>query len=201
MRALFALALAFVLTCSAQGIFERHSDVGTPSQAGSARFDSTQGIYEIMGGGANIWGTADAFHFLCKQASGDMSLTAKVRFEGQGKAAHRKTGWMVRQTLDADSPWAGVMVHGDGLTSLQYRAAAGGPTQEVRSTVSAPATIRLVRKGDTFTFLVARAGEPLTEAGSIKVAIQDPVYAGLAVCSHDDTVLEKAIFTEVEWSR
>ena len=108
---------------------------------------------------------------------------------------------MVRQNLAADSPWAGVMVHGDGLTSLQYRAAAGAPTQEVRAAISAPAIIRLVRKGDTFTFSVAREGEALAESGSIQVALKDPVYAGLAVCSHDDTAVETAVFSEVQWSR
>ena len=199
MRTLLPFAFLLAASLSAQGIFERQADIGSPSQAGSARFAS--GAYEITGGGANIWGTADAFHFLFKPASGGLALTAHVRFEGEGKAAHRKTGWMIRQSLDANSAWAGVMVHGDGLTSLQYRATAGGPTQEVRASITAPAVIRLVRKGDTFTLFAARAGESLTEAASIRLALQDPVYAGLAICSHDDTVVEKAVFTEVEWSR
>ena len=108
---------------------------------------------------------------------------------------------MVRQTLEGGSPWAGVMLHGDGLTSLQYRETAGGLTKEVRSTVNGPATIRLVRKGETFTFYAAKEGEPLTESGSMKVALADPVYVGLAVCSHDDTIVEKAVFSEVKWSR
>jgi TolB protein len=182
------------------GLFDRQTDVGNPTQKGSAQVGAAHATYEVTGGGANIWGTSDQFHFLWKKLSGDMSLSARVRFVGEGKVAHRKAGLMVRQTLEADSPWAGVMLHGDGLTSLQYRETAGGPTKEVRSTVSAPAVIQLVRKGDTFTFWVAREGATVAEAGSIKLALQDPVYVGLAVCSHDDTVLEKAIFSEVQWS-
>jgi len=30
------------------------------------------------------------------------------------------------------------------------------------------------------------------------VAMEDPVYAGLAVCSHDDTTTETAVFSHVE---
>jgi hypothetical protein len=196
---LVVLAIAQPLFC--QGIFEGQTDVGAPAQAGSAQFDKTQGTYEVTGGGANIWGAADAFHFVWKKISGDMDLTAHVRFEGAGKVAHRKAGLLVRQTLEGGSPWAGVMLHGDGLTSLQYRETAGGLTKEVRAAVSAPVTIRLVRKGDTFTFYVAREGEALAEAGSMKVPLADPVYAGLGVCSHDDTATEKAVFSEVKWSR
>src|SRR5215472_7478371 len=170
---LLAISLSAAWTQSL-GTFEGQTDVGAPSQAGSLKFD--QGEYAVTGGGANIWAAADAFHFVWKKISGDATLTARVRFVGTGKVAHRKAGVLVRQTLEGGSPWAGVMLHGDGLTSLQYREAAGGLTKEVRSTVSAPATIRLARKGDTFTFSVARAGEPLTEAGSMKVALADPVY-------------------------
>ena len=196
------LTLWLMLTLSAWsqalGTFEGQTDVGSPSQAGSAKFAG--GEYTIAGGGANIWGTADALHFVWKKVSGDFSLTTKLHFVGTGKVMHRKGGILVRQTLEGGAPWAGVMLHGDGLTSLQYRETPGGLTKEVRSTVSAPATIRLVRKGDTFTMYVAKAGEPLAESGSMKVSLTDPVYVGLGVCSHDDTVPETAVFSEVEWS-
>ncbi len=42
--------------------------------------------------------------------------------------AHRKAGWMIRQSLDADSPYVDAVIHGDGLASLQYRKVQGGPT-------------------------------------------------------------------------
>ena len=34
-------------------------------------------------------------------------------------------GWMVRQNLDADAPYADCAEHGDGLTSLQFRRTKG----------------------------------------------------------------------------
>ena len=34
---------------------------------------------------------------------------------------------MIRQSLEADSPYVDAVVHGDGLTSLQYRKVQGRP--------------------------------------------------------------------------
>jgi hypothetical protein len=144
-----------------------------------------------------MWGQADAFHFLYRQASGDLTLSATVRFLGAGGVAHKKAGWMVRQGLGPSAPYADVVVHASGLTSLQYRSAEGGPTQEIQSKISMPETIRLVRLGNSFSLWAARAGGPLELAGSVEVPLHDPVYVGLAVCSHDAAVLEEAAFANV----
>ena len=45
---------------------------------------------------------------------------------------------MIRQSLDADSAYVDVALHGDGLTSLQFRDAKGAATHEVQANVSAP---------------------------------------------------------------
>ncbi len=45
---------------------------------------------------------------------------------------------MIRQSLDADSAYVDVALHGDGLTSLQFREAKGAATHEVQANVSAP---------------------------------------------------------------
>jgi len=159
-RTLLAAAIVVVLAaCGAQaqtlGIFGRSSDVGTVTHAGSAQFLQDANEYRITGGGANIWGEKDAFHYLWSNVSGDLSLTAKIQWIGDGKNPHRKAGWMVRQSLAADAPYADAVVHGDGLTSLQFRRVAGGPTEEVQSPISAPAFIRLERHADVFCLYVS----------------------------------------------
>ena len=45
---------------------------------------------------------------------------------------------MIRQSLDADSAYVDVALHGDGLTSLQFRDAKGAATHEVQANVAAP---------------------------------------------------------------
>ena len=61
-------------------------------------------------------------------------VTADVKFVGTGAVDHRKAVLMIRQNLDRDAAYADVALHGDGLTSLQFRPAAGAETLEQRST-------------------------------------------------------------------
>jgi regulation of enolase protein 1 (concanavalin A-like superfamily) len=177
-------------------LFESNTDVGVTPLKGSAEF--VNGEYRITGGGANIWAEADAFHYVWKQLSGDVALTADVRFLGAGAVAHRKAALMIRQNLDAGSAYADVALHGDGLTALQFRPTAGAATQEIRSELNAPVRIRIERRGDRFTVYAGNPGEELKPAGSATVALHDPVYAGLAVCSHTTEVLETAVFSNVK---
>ena len=178
------------------GELQRETDVGGPLRAGSARYDAARGEYRITGGGDNMWGTTDAFHYVYRQASGDLTLTASVRFPTAGGNEHKKAGWMVRQELTPNSPYADVVLHASGLASLQYRLTEGGATQEIQSKINMPAMIRLVRLGNSFSFWAARAGGPLELAGTVEVPLHDPVYAGLAVCSHDAKVLEEAVISK-----
>jgi hypothetical protein len=199
-----ALALCWAaVACLAQGTgqFESNSDVGVTPQKGQVERDAAKGEFRVTGGGANIWGSADAFHFVWKKMSGDVALTADVQFAGKGAVAHRKAVLMVRQSLDADSAYADAALHGDGLTSLQYRPAGAAQTsearQEAKSDLDAPVRIRVERRGNSFTMLAGKPGGELNATGPIATALHDPVYVGLAVCSHDASVLETAVFTNV----
>jgi len=178
-------------------MFDRAADVGQVAHAGSVEFRLGSGEYVITGGGANIWGNVDAFHFAWRKLAGDAALTARVRWQGAGRNAHRKAGWMIRQSLDADAPYVDAVVHGNGLTSLQYRRVRGGPTEEIQSPIKAPAALWLERQGDVFTLSVSRNGRDFAPVGSLSVILPETVYAGLAVCSHDDSVTETAALSGV----
>ena len=180
------------------GRFERNADVGQVSLPGSARFEPTAGRYQITGGGANMWGDEDAFHFAWRRVSGDLRLSTQIAFVGSGGDPHRKAGWMVRQDLDPNAAYIDAVVHGDGLTSLQYRAEKGGQTQEIQSPVKSPTALLLERDGNVFTFSVTDAAGVLHPVGSMVMVLNDPVYVGLAVCAHDDTRRETAVFAEVQ---
>src|SRR5205814_7004011 len=134
---------ALVPSRQAVGLFEGHGDVGAVGKPGSVEYDDTQKSYLVAGGGENMWAAADALHFVWKRMSGDLSLAADVRIAGTGGNAHRKAGLIIRQSLDPDSAYADVVIHGDGLTSLQYREVKGGPTREIQSNVSAPRKVRI----------------------------------------------------------
>lgn len=197
-----ALLCPITLGCAAElGLFESQSDIGHVSHAGSASFESAQGAYLITGGGENMWFTNDAFHFVWKKVSGDFALQSAVEWARTGGNAHRKACLLVRQSLEPDSVYVDVAVHGDGLTSLQFREAPGGLTHEIQANISKPARVGLERQGQTFFMTLPRVeeGDKDPVAGAfIRLNFSDPVYVGLAVCSHDDRVTETARFSNVQ---
>ncbi len=182
-------------------IFDGHADVGSCSLKGDIQFIPQTQEYILTGSGDNIWFGSDQFHFAWKKMKGDFILTADVRFIGEGRHEHRKAGWMIRQALDPDSPHVSGTIHGDGLTSLQYRTGKKSETSERRSPLSAPDVIQLERKGDIFIFSTAERGKPFDTVMVRQSALTGDVYAGLFICSHDNTVAESARFTNVRITR
>ena len=184
---------------SSLGLFEGHQDVGTVLHPGSAEYDAARRIYTLTGSGENMWFTADAFQFVWKKVSGDVTLAADIGFLGKGVNEHRKAVLMIRQSLDADSAYADLALHGSGLTSLQYRDAKGGTTHEIQSSVSGPKTLRIEKRGEYVFMSVAGEGEGLRMAGgSTRVPLEGSFYVGIGVCSHDKDVVEKAVFSNVD---
>ena len=112
------------------GAFEDRADVGNPALKGTAEFDAAKGEYRLTGAGANIWANADQFCYVWRRLSGNVRMQAEVRFLGAGKIEHRKAGLMLRKSLDGGSPYVDVVVHGSGLTSLQFREKADDITRE-----------------------------------------------------------------------
>jgi regulation of enolase protein 1 (concanavalin A-like superfamily) len=172
--------------------------VGDPALKGAIVYDLESQSYTVTGAGRNMWFDRDEFHFVWKRLKGDFILRAHARFVGEGSDPHRKLGWMVRSSLEAGSPHVNAVVHGDGLTSLQFRRSAGGPTEEIKSTLTAAEVIQLERRGDRFTMSVAREGETWTRTElADHDAMGEEVLVGLFVCSHHPEVLEKAVFRNV----
>jgi len=198
---LLALACLALPIYAAQplGIFEDHTDVGTVLHPGSVEYDASKQTYTIAGSGENMWFGTDAFQFAWKKVSGDVTLSADISFIGAGHEGHRKAVLMIRQSLDADSPYADVARHGDGLTSLQARDEKGVNTTEVQSAGKAPARVRIAKRGDSFYIWLAGEGEQLRfSGGSMRVPMHEPFYIGLGVCSHNKDTVEKAVFSNVE---
>ena len=183
------------------GGFEGESDIGSPKRPGSAQFDQTAQSYLVSGGGENMWSTNDSFHFVWRKVTGDVSLAAEIKILAAGGNPHRKACLMFRQTLAADSPYVDAALHGNGLTSLQYRETKGGLTSEIQSKVTAPSRLRLEKHGQHLLMSIARTNETLHPAGgAVRITFAEPFYIGLAVCAHDTNALEQALFSNLEIS-
>ena len=204
MRESLALLAAILLSGSSalaqdmrRGQFDGHGDVGSPRLAGSAVYNAVSQEYTLTAAGTNMWGARDEFQFVWKKMTGDFILQARVELIGNGADKHRKLGWIVRSSLEPDSPYADAAVHGDGLTSLQYRRAKGAVTEQVQSPITGADVVQLERKGSTYTFSAARFGDPFTPVQVADLALGDEVYVGLFLCSHNPDVVEKAVFRDV----
>ena len=183
------------------GIFEGQADVGSVTPPGTLAYEAPNQVYTIGAAGANIWSTTDAFHFVWKKVSGDVSLTADMMFPDTSghPSPHRKAVLMFRQSLDADGVYADAAQHGSGMTALQYRRTPGATTQDTELNIDSPHRLRLEKRGDTIAMFLSMGNEPLHQVGaSIKLHFDGPFYAGIGVCSHNKDVTEKATFSDVE---
>jgi hypothetical protein len=130
--------------------------------------------------------------------SGDFTVTATAKFLTDGND-HRKASIMLRQSLDADSPFLHLVIHGNGMPGLQFRSAKAGNVNTVDLPIEGPGTfkLKLVRQGATITVWVAKDSGPLRERGTTQDQLGSPVLLGLGVASHTQTATNTVLFTDV----
>jgi len=201
MKAITLVVLCLASTAAAQttpnlGIFEGASDVGTPSHKGSVVYDASTKEYRVTGGGNNMWAARDDFFFVWKKVTGDVIITANLKIVSGG-APHRKAGLVVRKDLEPGSVYVDAVVHGSGLTALQWREKPDDVTRTIHFPVDGPTRLRLERKRNVVTLYAGKEGGPLAEMGNTEVAPFSPMYVGLAVCAHDDAAETTAVFSDV----
>lgn len=207
----FLVVIAFYNIAFAQsssiGIFEKAADIGKPKNAGSSKYDEAAQTYSMRGSGSNIWFNRDEFQYLYKRIAGDFLLTADFEFVGEKGNGHRKTGWMIRESPDESAASVNAVIHGDGLTVLQWRPLRGAymrdPEDEVfyaKKTVFQ--TVQMERKEKNIIMRVANWGEPLQEVTTQEMPyMKDSVLAGLFISSHDSDKVEEARIWNVRIDR
>ena len=180
----------------AAGFFEGFTDIGSPQLKGSVLYSEPGQDYRISASGENIWFGKDSFSFLWKLMKEDFIIQADLEFLGEGVDPHRKAGLMIRSGLSSDAAHVSCVIHGDGLTALQYRTERGADMEEIKFDISGPNVIQLEKKGDLFTMSVAKHGD-LYIKESFEMHMEGALETGLFVCSHNEEVVEEAIFSNV----
>jgi len=174
-------------------------DIGSVGAAGSAR--ESGGTYTIRGAGADVWGTADAFHFAYTPLSGDGTIVARVATV-QGTRAWTKIGVMMRGSTAANAAHAFMLVSlGKGL-AFQRRTAAGALSVHTSGgSGTAPRWVRLARAGNVITASASVDGTIWTTVGRDTFSLPSSILVGLAAHSHDVTTLATGTFTNVRLFR
>jgi regulation of enolase protein 1 (concanavalin A-like superfamily) len=199
---LILCALSAFAQTTALGIFTSSGDIGAPARAGSTQFDAATGQYRSTGSGANIWAKQDQLQFAWREITGDFTVTATMRFLGKG-ADHRKAGIMLRQSTDTDAAYVDVIVHGNGMPALQWRARKGEDTNAFDLPLEEPGgfRIKLVRTGPKMHMYLAKEGAEPVRIGNTEVTFTGPILVGLAVCAHDANASETVVFSDVSIER
>jgi len=190
----------------------QHTDIGNPAITGSAKIEK-EGL-QIIGGGADIWGVKDEFHFSWLKKTGDFDLSARVE-SLSASHLYTKAGLMAREELTDNSRHIFFQLFPDnkprnknnGGYEFQYRAAKGGEMKAIYPAkadglpefpVSFPNSwIRLKRTGNTFTGFCSQDGKNWRVYTSFTLELPKKIYVGMAVTSHNPTESATAVFKNI----
>ncbi|GAB4254298.1 Ig-like domain-containing protein [Deferrisoma sp.] len=180
-------------------------DIGSPGKPGSVA--ESGGTLSVEGGGADIWGTSDQFHFVYRTgltASDDFVVTVKV-LSVENTNPWAKAGIMVRDSLDPDAAFVDLFATPTNKNQrLQGRLTAGGSATGTGDTLSVafPYWLRLRKVGNTFTAYYSTDGTTFSQymnggsPASLTVPMSGDVYVGLAVTAHHNNKLATAKFDD-----
>jgi regulation of enolase protein 1 (concanavalin A-like superfamily) len=171
-------------------------DIGSPALSGSASSPSS-GSFSVTGAGADIWFSADQFHFLYQPVQGDTQIVARVA-NVQATDAWSKGGVMIRQSLAAGSQHASMFGTSSNGWVFQFRPVANGNMVHTQGpSGAAPGWVKLTRAGDLFSAYASSDGVTWTLVDTETIAMSGTVYVGLAVTSHNVNARATDSFTNV----
>ena len=179
---------------------------GHPASTGSFSYDQGSDTYTVVGAGADIWDVAgpdgtfhDEFHFAYRTLTGVGSIIAQV-LSVENTNGWAKAGVMIRDTLDANSVHAMVVVTPSNGVSFQYRMDAGGASASLtQADITAPQWVKLERDaGGNMSASYSDDGSTWTLLNTVNIAMSTPTYVGLAVTSHNAGVPCEATFSGLQ---
>ena len=182
------------------GDFDGHDDVGSPKIAGSAAYNPVSQEYSLAAAGANMWAQHDEFHFVWKRMTGDFILQARVQLLGKGVEAHRKVGLDRARQPGRGAPYVDAIVHGDGLTSLQFRRTKGDSNGRAPVDRSREQTSSSSNAGATLHHVGRQLRRAVHEHRDRGPVLGDDLFVGLALCAHNPDVTERAVLSNVRLS-
>jgi len=160
--------------------------------------DKGNSAFSVTSTGTDIWGNADQFRFIYKSLSGNGSITARVDSLTRADA-WSKAGVMIRESLDAGSKHAMIVMTPDNGASLQYRTNTGGASANADTAgLKTPYWVRITRTSNTFKAEQSADGKTWTQVGTDQtISMVANVYIGLCVTSHTANGYSTAEFSNV----
>jgi hypothetical protein len=178
---------------------------GYPGSVGSF-VEGPAGTYKMTASGADIWdvsgvgtGFHDEFHFAYKTLNGAGSIVARVESISYTDN-WAKAGVMIRETLNADSKHAMMIVSYASGVSFQRRPETGGASaDDTTAAITAPYWVKIERDlaGNFKAYSSANGSTWQLQGVAEPIQMGTNVYIGLAVTSHNASATCQAVFTNV----
>src|SRR3954468_12579683 len=176
----------------------QHADIGAVPIAGAAT--ASNGTFTVTGSGADVWDTADAFHYAYTTLSGDGTIIARVTGIQQGISTWVKAGVMIRNSTSASAAHGFMLVAASATKGVpfQRRTSDGNISASTPGSQStAPRWVKLQRNGNLFSGYESADGVNWTLVGTDTITMGTNVLVGLAVTSHNTTASATCTFDNV----
>ena len=167
----------------------KSDDIGDPIAEGGFRGEGP-GCLRVLGGGVDIAGTSDSFHFVHQPLAGDGSIVAQLSSATWRSGA--KVGVMMRADLSPGSPFVAMFFSGVSATTGRYAsgrretADALAKAKSSTQTFTPPdAWVKLERTGDEFVGSWSPDGASWTEFDRVTVDLPDSAEVGIAASARD----------------
>jgi hypothetical protein len=159
------------------------------------------GTWTVTGGGGDIWGTSDSFHYAWQPMAADGVVSAEVTAQ-TATDPYAKAGVMVGATSDPGAPYYAVYVTPGNGVIVQSRDATGDSAVQEASLpgTQVPGYVEIIRSGTSFTAATSADGlnwTPVPGTTATLPNLSGAILEGLAVTSHNTGQLSTATFTSV----
>ena len=169
-------------------------DIGA-TRAGTTSYAS--GVFAVDAAGTDIWGTSDQFRYVYRLVSGDIDIVARVA-SIENVDDWSKAGVMIRRSLATNAGHASLFVSSQQGLAFQRRPSDGANSLHTSvGAYAAPRWVRLTRRGSVITAYQSSTGSTWTAVGTQSLTLPTSFYVGLAVTSHNASVLSLARFSNV----
>jgi hypothetical protein len=176
-------------------------DVGSVATAGNTTFDGQ--TYTLKGSGADIWGTADEFHFAYTARPGEVEnyfeVTARVTGV-QNVSEWTKAGIMIRSGTSASAAHASLFVTPTTVKGIAFQRRPSDGAASVHSAggpFTAPIWLKLVVSSTGVKAFYRNPNGEWLFIAQDAIALGANPLVGLAVSSHVDGTLATATFDNV----
>jgi len=174
------------------------SDIGITGAQGSVGVKSDK--WTVLGSGADIWALSDQFYFIYKRISHDFEMIVRVdSVENTNDWA--KAGIMARTDLTSGSKNIYQFMSAQNGVGFQVRKVPGEQTKSdnKKSETMPYRWLKLTKDGDVFNAYHSMDGNTWAETSSDTLAMPNNYFLGLAVTSHEEGKLCKAVLSNISF--